>query len=134
MSANDFQIGGTHYKDLGEFQPWDVLQHWMTSEEYRGWMKGNALVYLARERHKGANEDLRKALHTMTKLVEVVTPVHVEVPVEEAPVPIEAAQAPVEKVAKPARKYIKKKPTKAAPYGFKADGTPRKYKPKGWTA
>jgi hypothetical protein len=116
MSANDIQIGGSHYKDMGQFQPWDVLRHWMTEEEYRGWMKGNALVYLARERNKGSNEDLRKALHTLTKLVEITVPV-------EAPVP-------VEKEAR--RKYVKKTPTKAAPYGFKPDGTPRKYKPKGW--
>lgn len=118
MSANDVQIGGSHYKDMGQFQPWDVLRHWMTAEEYRGWMKGNALVYLAREGKKGADEDLKKALHTLTKLVEVSAPVQVVKPVGE----------PVEKK----RKYIKKTPTKAAPWGFKSDGTPRKYKPKGW--
>jgi len=121
MSANDIQIGGSHYKDMGQFQPWDVLRHWMTEEEYRGWMKGNALVYLARERSKGSNEDLRKALHTLTKLVEATVPVEA---------PVEAVEAPVEKA--PRRTYVKKTPTKAAPYGFKPDGTPRKYKPKGW--
>jgi len=119
MSANDIQIGGSHYKDMGQFQPWDVLRHWMTEEEYRGWMKGNALVYLARERSKGSNEDLRKALHTLTKLVEIT-------------VPVEAPVAPVNKEAR--RKYVKKTPTKAAPFGFKKNGEPRKYKPKGWTA
>ncbi len=123
MSANDIQIGGSHYKDMGQFQPWDVLRHWMTEEEYRGWMKGNALVYLARERSKGSNEDLRKALHTLTKLVEITVPVEA---------PVKTVEAPVEKT--PRRKYIKKTPTKAAPFGFKKNGEPRKYKPKGWTA
>lgn len=123
MSANDIQIGGSHYKDMGQFQPWDVLRHWMTEEEYRGWMKGNALVYLARERSKGSNEDLRKALHTLTKLVEITVPVEA---------PVKTVEAPVEKT--PRRKYIKKTPTKAAPFGFKKNGEPRKYKPKGWIA
>ena len=127
MSANDFQIGGSHYKDMGQFQPWDVLQHWLSPEEYRGWMKGNALVYLARERNKGSNEDIRKALHTLTKLVEVSVPAPVE--------PIVATVAEAEQVAEqPKRKYVKKTPTKAAPFGFKKNGEPRKYKPKGWTA
>ena len=123
MSANDIQIGGSHYKDMGQFQPWDVLRHWLTEEEYRGWMKGNALVYLARERNKGSNEDLRKALHTLTKLVEITVPVEA---------PVKTVEAPVEKT--PRRKYIKKTPTKAAPFGFKKNGEPRKYKPKGWIA
>jgi hypothetical protein len=122
MSANDIQIGGSHYKDMGQFQPWDVLRHWMTEEEYRGWMKGSALVYLARERSKGSNEDLRKALHTLTKLVEITAASQL--------VTLDLSEEPEE--SKPRRKYVKKTSTKAAPYGFKPDGTPRKYKPKGW--
>ena len=122
MSANDVQIGGSHYKDMGQFQPWDVLRHWMTPEEYRGWMKGNALVYLAREKKKGGVTDIEKALHTLTKLIEVSKGYRI------APDP----QPFIAPSSKPKRKYVKKTPTKAAPWGFKADGTPRKYKPKGW--
>ena len=125
MSANDIQVGGTHYKDLGQFQPWDVLQAWLTPDEYRGWMKGNALVYLARERNKGGMQDVEKAVHTLTKLIEVGKP----------KVTVEMLDSLVVDLAdKPKRKYVKKTPTKAAPYGFKADGTPYKNKPKGWTA
>jgi hypothetical protein len=71
MSANDTQVGGDHYKSLGAFQPWDVLQAWLTPEEYRGWMKGNAIVYLARERQKGGDLDIEKACHHLVKLTEV---------------------------------------------------------------
>ena len=46
MKASETQVGGTHYKDMGEFQPWDVLQHWLTPEEYRGYQKGVAIAYL----------------------------------------------------------------------------------------
>ena len=72
MSASDKQVGGDHYHRLGEFQPWDVLRHWLTPEEYRGWMKGNAIVYLARERQKGGDQDIEKAAHHLQKLAEVL--------------------------------------------------------------
>lgn len=72
MTASNNQIGGTHYKDMGEYQPWDVLQHWLTPEEYRGYQKGVAIAYLARERAKGGDQDLRKALHHLQKMVEVL--------------------------------------------------------------
>lgn len=72
MSANDTQVGGDHYKSLGQYQPWDVLRHWLTEEEYRGWMKGNAIVYLAREKQKGGDQDIGKAAHHLQKLLEVL--------------------------------------------------------------
>lgn len=72
MSANDTQVGGDHYKSLGQYQPWDVLRHWLTPEEYRGWMKGNAIVYLAREKQKGGDQDIGKAAHHLQKLLEVL--------------------------------------------------------------
>lgn len=70
--ASDTQVGGDHYRNMGDFQPWDVLQHWLTVEEYRGWMKGNAIVYLARERQKGGDQDIAKAAHHLQKLGEVL--------------------------------------------------------------
>ena len=57
---------------MGDYQPWDVLQHWLTPEEYRGYQKGVAIAYLARERAKGCDQDLRKALHHLQKMVEVL--------------------------------------------------------------
>ena len=70
--ANTRQVGGKHYIELGVYQPWDVLKAWLTPEEYRGWMKGNAIVYLARERQKGGDLDLNKAGHHIEKLLEVL--------------------------------------------------------------
>lgn len=72
MSADDMQVGGHHYQDMGDFQPWNVLRAWLTPDEYRGWMKGNAIVYLARERQKGGDQDVAKALHHLQKLLEVI--------------------------------------------------------------
>lgn len=72
MSASDTQVGGNHYKDMGDFQPWDVLKHWLTPEEYRGYQKGVAIAYLARERSKGGAQDIAKAAHHLQKLIEVM--------------------------------------------------------------
>lgn len=67
----DRQVGGDHYKKLGDYQPWQVLKHWLTPEEFRGYMKGSAIAYLARELDKGGLEDVAKAAHTLDALVEM---------------------------------------------------------------
>ena len=71
MNANEKQIGGEHYKSMGDYQPWEVLRHWLTPEEYRGYQKGVVIAYLARERAKGGDQDLQKAAHHLQKLIEV---------------------------------------------------------------
>lgn len=65
----DVQIGGDHYKKLGAYQPWQVLQAWLTPEEFRGYMKGTAIAYLARERDKGGDMDIEKSKHTLEGLL-----------------------------------------------------------------
>lgn len=65
----DVQIGGDHYKKLGAYQPWQVLQAWLTPEEFRGYMKGTAIAYLARERDKGGDMDIEKGKHTLEGLL-----------------------------------------------------------------
>ena len=72
LSALDVQEGGDHYKKLGAYQPWEVLRRWLTPEEFRGYMKGTAIVYLAREQDKGGMLDIRKAGHTLQGLVELL--------------------------------------------------------------
>ena len=72
LSALDVQEGGDHYKKLGAYQPWEVLRRWLTHEEFRGYMKGTAIVYLAREQDKGGMLDIRKAGHTLQGLVELL--------------------------------------------------------------
>ena len=72
LSALDTQVGGDHYKKLGAYQPWEVLRHWLTPEEFRGYMKGTAIAYLAREQDKGGMLDIKKAGHTLQGLVELL--------------------------------------------------------------
>ena len=64
------QVGGDHYKKHGAYQPWEVLRRWMTPEEMRGFMKGQAIVYLARERDKNGIEDIEKAKHYIDALLQ----------------------------------------------------------------
>lgn len=72
LSALDVQEGGDHYKKLGAYQPWEVLRHWLTPEEFRGYMKGTAIAYLAREQDKGGMLDIKKATHTLQGLTELL--------------------------------------------------------------
>jgi hypothetical protein len=70
MSANETQVGGTHYTAKA-IQPWEAMQAWMTEEEFSGFLRGNAIKYLVRYKDKGGVEDLRKARHYLDKLIEM---------------------------------------------------------------
>ncbi len=64
MKANEVQVGGDHYKNH-TIQPWDAITAWKL-----GFLDGNAVKYLARWRTKSGLQDLRKAQHYITKLIE----------------------------------------------------------------
>jgi len=65
------QIGGDHYKNMG-VQPWKAMESWMTPEQFAGFLRGNAIKYLARCDVKGGIDDIKKARHYIDKLVEVM--------------------------------------------------------------
>jgi hypothetical protein len=64
------QVGGDHYQSKS-IQPWDAMQAWMTPDQFKGFLWGNVIKYIARWQDKGGVEDLRKARHYMDKLIEV---------------------------------------------------------------
>lgn len=68
--ADDLQVGGDHYKNMG-IQPWKAMEAWMTPAEFQGFLKGNAIKYLARCNAKGGENDIKKAHHYIGKLIEV---------------------------------------------------------------
>lgn len=70
-SAGATQIGGDHYRTK-TIQPWDAMQAWMTPEQFRGFLRGNAIKYLARCDDKGGIEDIQKAAHYLEKLEETL--------------------------------------------------------------
>lgn len=68
--AREYQLGGTHYTDKA-IQPWDAMQSWMTEEQYKGYLTGNVIKYIARFQDKGGVLDLQKCKHYLDKLIEV---------------------------------------------------------------
>jgi len=49
-----------HYRQ-GDIECIDAIRAALTDEEFRGYCKGNAIKYTWREKHKGGDEDLKKA-------------------------------------------------------------------------
>jgi len=66
MSANDTQVGGTHYQK--KIQVWDFIV-----QNEIPYLEGCVIKYVSRWRDKGGIEDLRKAQHYIQKLIEVNT-------------------------------------------------------------
>ena len=62
--ANNVQVGGTHYKDKS-IQPWDYIV-----QNNIPYLEGNIIKYVSRWRDKGGMDDLLKAQHYLSKLIE----------------------------------------------------------------
>jgi hypothetical protein len=65
MSANDYQISGTHYKK-------GPLEHWDLAAMF-GWdyFQARSIAYIMRWRDKAGIPDLKKAGHFIQKYIEV---------------------------------------------------------------
>jgi hypothetical protein len=63
------QVGGDHYRSKA-IQPWDAMESWMSPEQFKGFLRGNAIKYLARCDDKGGIEDIKKAEHYLAKILE----------------------------------------------------------------
>lgn len=70
MTADQIQIGGRHYKDMG-VQPWEAMEAVLTREEFIGFLKGNVLKYAMRQGRKDS-DDANKCRHYIQKLNEVL--------------------------------------------------------------
>jgi hypothetical protein len=71
MSADGTQVGGCHYITM-TVTPWDAMEAWLTPEQFEGFLRANAIKYLARAGSKGPSiQDYRKAHHYLEKLIEV---------------------------------------------------------------
>jgi len=72
MSADQEQVGGTHYKDM-PVQPWTVMEAVLTFQEFRGYLKGNIIKYSMRQGRKEGSDDAGKLAHYIDKLNELNT-------------------------------------------------------------
>ena len=69
-AADQRQVGGDHYKTL-HVEPWEVMKHLLTEEEFIGFLKGNIIKYSIRQGRKSDSlEDGQKCLHYIQKLKE----------------------------------------------------------------
>lgn len=59
-----------HYQ--GDIETIDYIKDKLTTEEFRGFVKGNILKYISRERLKNGDEDIKKARWYLNKLIEVL--------------------------------------------------------------
>jgi hypothetical protein len=59
----------SHYNQ-GDIECIDAIRAALTPEEWRGWLKGNALKYIWRERFKGQTQDVHKARENLRRLEE----------------------------------------------------------------
>jgi len=57
-----------HY-NAGEIECIDALRSALTKEEFRGLCKGSALQYIWREKWKGGNESIEKAVWYLNRIV-----------------------------------------------------------------
>lgn len=58
----------SHYTE-GKIECIEYIEDKLTLEEYRGYIKGNVLKYITREKHKNGDEDIRKAKWYLDRLV-----------------------------------------------------------------
>lgn len=70
MSADDYQVDGSHYQDMA-IEPWEVMESILSKEEFIGFLKGCIIKYAMRQGKKDISpKDAEKARHYMMKLGE----------------------------------------------------------------
>lgn len=57
-----------HY-NTGKIEVISIIEDQLTADEFRGYIKGNILKYITRERHKNGLEDLKKARWYLDRLI-----------------------------------------------------------------
>ena len=70
-SANDKQVGGTHYVDMA-VQPWTVMEVVLDRHEFLGYLKGCIIKYSMRQGKKEGSDDGGKLAHYIEKYKEVI--------------------------------------------------------------
>lgn len=71
LAEEDIVNNPEHYK-RGGLEALDVIKAFLTPEEYRGYVKGNVIKYVLRERMKGGDLDLGKANYYLSDLIQIL--------------------------------------------------------------
>jgi len=70
IDADAYQVAGEHYTSKS-VQPRQGMESWMSEEQFKGFLRGNVIKYVARYDDKGGKTDLQKAKHYLDKLIEM---------------------------------------------------------------
>lgn len=65
---NDMVNHPQHYT-AGKIEVIRIMEDQLTDEEYRGYVKGQVIKYITRERYKNGLEDLKKAYWYLGRLI-----------------------------------------------------------------
>lgn len=65
-TANERQVGGSHYKRPGIVEHWDIV-----AQHQLDYFQGQITKYVMRWRDKGGLQDLEKAQHFLEKYIEL---------------------------------------------------------------
>jgi len=64
------QVNSPNHYTSGGIETIDAIEAALTPDEFRGYLKGNILKYIWRERHKGQTESVEKADWYAKRLIE----------------------------------------------------------------
>lgn len=63
-------VNHPHHYTMGKIECIDYIQDKLTPEEFRGFIKGNVIKYITRERLKNGMQDLKKAKWYLDRLID----------------------------------------------------------------
>lgn len=73
IHPDKYQVAGGHYANKA-VQPWAAMEAWMPPEQFKGFLRGNIIKYIARagtKKDTSAAEDYDKAAHYLAKLIDI---------------------------------------------------------------
>ena len=71
MNTEDIVNSPNHYTS-GQVECIDAIQSALTTDEYRGYLKGNIMKYIWRERLKNGAQDVQKSVWYSTELIQLI--------------------------------------------------------------
>lgn len=67
--AKNLNVTHPKHYNTGKIEVIRIIEDQLTAEEYRGYIKGQVLKYITRERTKNGLEDLQKAAWYLNRLI-----------------------------------------------------------------
>lgn len=67
--AKNLNVAHPKHYNAGKIEVIRIMEDQLTDEEYRGYIKGQVLKYITRERYKNGLEDLQKAAWYLNRLI-----------------------------------------------------------------